>query len=428
MKCRHKLSWILLLGVLSLTLSGRTVSAQAPLLELGDVVVFPGQTGVEVPVSLSAIDSVSGVQVGIAVDPDRIILQQLDLSGSILEAISVEFLETSVDAEEGEATLSVIIDGSAPYDQSLPAPDAVLLGTLIIDASSWLVPTNLEPLAFTDGVGEPPIDNLVMVDGASVIPDLQDGTLAVISQNVLLAQSTSGSAAAGEIDHEISLRGYNVENLQGFSSAMSFDPQVLSCSSASIVDTITEVAGAEFVEEVINNDAGYVILGVLLDILPPYSGQVIPATGIEMEFARFYFDVSTELTSSLETELRFEENLGSPPISNVFVAQNQSIAPVTIDLTLPVAVNGIFLRGDADSNLRLDLADAIINLVYMSNACPECPIPVCPKALDVNDDGRIDIGDGIQLLNFLYLDGQPPQPPYPEAGIDPTPDALECLL
>jgi hypothetical protein len=64
----------------------------------------------------------------------------------------------------------------------------------------------------------------------------------------------------------------------------------------------------------------------------------------------------------------------------------------------------------------------------MSNACPECPIPVCPKALDVNDDGRIDIGDGIQLLNFLYLDGQPPQPPYPEAGVDPTPDVLECLL
>ena len=164
-----------------------------------------------------------------------------------------------------------------------------------------------------------------------------------------------------------------------------------------------------------------------MDILPPYAGQVIPATGIEMEYARFYFDVNADLTSSSSTEIRFEEDLGVPPISNVFVIGNQSVAPLTIDLSIPIQADGVFLRGDADSNLRLDLADAIINLVYMSNACPDCPIPTCPKALDVNDDGRIDIGDGILLLNFLYLDGPQPLPPYPEAGVDPTPDSLECL-
>ena len=208
---------------------------------------------------------------------------------------------------------------------------------------------------------------------------------------------------------------------------MSFDPTVLSCSYTSVDETITSVAGAEFVEEIINNDDGFVILGVLMDILPPYAGQVIPATGIEMEFARFYFDVSSELTSSSATQIRFEEDLGVPPISNVFVIGNQSVAPLTVDLTIPIEADAVFLRGDADSNLRLDLADAIINLVYMSNACPSCPIPTCPKALDVNDDGRIDIGDGILLLNFLYLDGPDPQPPYPEAGADPTPDTLECV-
>ncbi|MEE2856050.1 MAG: hypothetical protein VX949_01505 [Planctomycetota bacterium] len=405
----------------------RIASAQVPQLEMSDVVVYPGQAGVGVAITLSASESISGVQVGIAVDPDRIFLQDLDLTGSVLQAVAVEFLDTSVDLEEGEATLIAIFDDSAPFDQALPSPSGALLGTLVIDASSWLVPSNVEPISFADGVGEPAIDTLVLVDGNAVISDLIDGSLSVLSQNVLIAASTSGQASVGEIDFEVSLRGYNVEDLQGFSAALAFDPTVLQCASATIDGTITQVAGAEFVEEVIDNDIGFAVLGVLMDILPPYDGQVIPATGIEMEFARIYFDVSGSLTTSQQTQLSFENDLGVPPISNVFVIQNQSVAPVTIDLTIDIAVDGVFLRGDADGNLRLDLADAINNLVYMTNTCPVCPEPLCPKALDVNDDARIDLSDAIHLLSFLYIDGPEPAAPYPDPGVDPTPDLLDCF-
>jgi hypothetical protein len=285
----------------------------------------------------------------------------------------------------------------------------------------------VEPIAFANGVGEPAIDTLVFVEGNAVLPDLVDGSLSVLSQNVLIAASTSGQASIGEIDYEVSLRGYNIDDLQGFSAALAFDPTVLQCASATIDGTITQVAGAEFVEGVIDNDVGFAVLGVLMDILPPYDGQVIPATGIEMEFARIYFDVSGSLTVSQQTQLNFENDLGVPPISNVFVIQNQSVSPVTIDLTIDIAVDGIFLRGDADGNLRLDLADAINNLVFMTNSCPACPIPLCPKALDVNDDARIDLSDAIHLLSFLYLDGPQPAEPYPVPGVDPTPDLLDCF-
>ncbi len=421
---RHASALLTLLCVFCFSLQA---TAQDPLLEMGDVVVYPGQADVEVGISLSAVDAVSGIQVGIAVDPDRIYLQQLDLAGGVLQAVSVEFLETSVDLEEGEATLVAILDSTAPYDQSLPSPSGALLGTLILDAASMLVPSNVEPIAFSDGVGEPAIDTLVMVDGFPVVPQQVDGSLSVLSQNVLLATSSSSQVAAGEIDFEVSLRGYNVDDLQGFSSAMAFDPLVLQCASASIDGTITQVAGAEFVEEVVNNDEGFVVLGVLMDILPPYDGQVIPSTGMELEYARIYFDVSTSLTFSQQTVLSFEEDLGTPPISNVFVIENQSVEPLTVDLVIDVAVDGVFLRGDSDGNLRLDLADAIVNLVYMTSTCPECPVPLCPKALDVNDNGYIDLGDAIQLLNYLYLAGPPPAQPFPDQGVDPTPDDLDCF-
>lgn len=415
------------LWVLFVILSARSASAQAPILEMGEVVVYPGQADAEVAITLTAVEAVSGVQVGIAVDPDRIFLQELNFDGSVIQAVTVEFLDSSVDLVEGEATLVAIFDDAAPFDQSLPSPDHLLLATLVFDASSWLVPSNIEPIAFSDGVGEPALDNLVLVDGIGVNPERIDGSLSVLSQNVLLATSSSGQVSAGEIDFEVSLRGYNVDALQGFSSVLAFDPTILQCASSTIEGTITQVAGAEFIEGVIDNTIGFVVLGVLMDILPPYDGQVIPATGIELEYARIYFDVSSSLTSSSQTELHFENDLGTPPISNVFVIENQSVEPVTVDLTIDVVVDGIFLRGDADGNLRLDLADAINNLVFMTNACPDCPIPLCPKALDVNDNGMIDLGDAIQLLNFLYIGGSPPAAPFPDPGVDPTPDGLDCF-
>ncbi|MBT5738922.1 MAG: hypothetical protein HN891_10305 [Planctomycetes bacterium] len=415
------------LWILFVILSARSASAQAPTLEMGEVVVYPGQAAAEVAITLTAVEAVSGVQVGIAVDPDRIVLQELNFDGSVMQAVTVEFLDSSVDLEEGEATLVAIFDDTAPFDQSLPSPDHLLLATLVLDAASWLVPSNIEPIAFSDGVGEPALDNLVLVDGIGVIPERIDGSLSVLSQNVLLATSSSGQVSAGEIDFEVSLRGYNVDALQGFSSVLAFDPTILQCASSTIEGTITQVAGAEFIEGVIDNTIGFVVLGVLMDILPPYDGQVIPATGIELEYARIYFDVSSSLTTSSQTELHFENDLGTPPISNVFVIENQSVEPVTVDLTIDVVVEGIFLRGDADGNLRLDLADAINNLVFMTSACPDCPIPLCPKALDVNDNGMIDLGDAIQLLNFLYIGGSPPAAPFPDPGVDPTPDGLDCF-
>ena len=415
------------LWILFVILSARSASAQAPTLEMGEVVVYPGQAAAEVAITLTAVEAVSGVQVGIAVDPDRIILQELNFDGSVMQAVTVEFLDSSVDFEEGEATLVAIFDDAAPFDQSLPSPDHLLLATLVLDAASWLVPSNIEPIAFSDGVGEPALDNLVLVDGIGVVPEQIDGSLSVLSQNVLLATSSSGQVSAGEIDFEVSLRGYNVEALQGFSSVLAFDPLILQCASSTIEGTITQVAGAEFIEGVVDNTIGFVVLGVLMDILPPYDGQVIPATGIELEYARIYFDVSSSLTSSSQTELHFENDLGTPPISNVFVIENQSVEPVTVDLTIDVVVDGIFLRGDADGNLRLDLADAINNLVFMTSACPDCPIPLCPKALDVNDNGMIDLGDAIQLLNFLYIGGSPPAAPFPDPGVDPTPVGLDCF-
>ena len=45
-------------------------------------------------------------------------------------------------------------------------------------------------------------------------------------------------------------------------------------------------------------------------------------------------------------------------------------------------------------------------------------------AADANDDGSIDIADAIYLLSYLFGGGDQPPPPFPDPGIDPTPDTL----
>jgi hypothetical protein len=48
----------------------------------------------------------------------------------------------------------------------------------------------------------------------------------------------------------------------------------------------------------------------------------------------------------------------------------------------------------------------------------------CPDAMDANDDGKLDIGDPIFLLSFLFRGARPMPAPYPGAGTDPTPDGI----
>ncbi|MBN1422439.1 MAG: hypothetical protein JXP34_26925 [Planctomycetes bacterium] len=83
-----------------------------------------------------------------------------------------------------------------------------------------------------------------------------------------------------------------------------------------------------------------------------------------------------------------------------------------------------FLRGDANGDGVRSLADAAFSLRYLfrGNVAPECL-----DAADTNDDGNIDLGDCIDILNGIFLGGPLPPLPSEVPGPDPTPDDLTCL-
>lgn len=81
-----------------------------------------------------------------------------------------------------------------------------------------------------------------------------------------------------------------------------------------------------------------------------------------------------------------------------------------------------FLRGDTNGDGVLDLSDAIATLAYLFLGGETD----CVDAADVDDDGRILLTDPIAALGWLFQGGDPPPPPFPAPGVDPTPDALGC--
>lgn len=93
-------------------------------------------------------------------------------------------------------------------------------------------------------------------------------------------------------------------------------------------------------------------------------------------------------------------------------------------LWVPLGLRGaLFLRGDADGNGVVNLSDAVHTLHYLFSGGVSVR---CEDAADANDDGTLDVSDPIWLLNCLFLSGPPVPPPFPEPGLDVTPDQLGC--
>lgn len=127
-----------------------------------------------------------------------------------------------------------------------------------------------------------------------------------------------------------------------------------------------------------------------------------------------------------DTELR----IGVPPAAFPFSGDGKvditiefiSGEPLVIEDGFTYVLNPGFIRGDATNDDRVNLGDAIgiLHYLYLTGEVE------CRDAADFNDSGRIEMSDAIGLLNFLFLNGEPPTAPFPFPGRDPSPDPFGC--
>ena len=82
-----------------------------------------------------------------------------------------------------------------------------------------------------------------------------------------------------------------------------------------------------------------------------------------------------------------------------------------------------FLRGDANGDGRVSMADAVftVQFLFFGQSAPPCL-----KAADANDDQLINLSDATYTFIFIAAGGAAPLAPFPAPGSDPTEDGLSC--
>jgi PKD repeat protein len=143
------------------------------------------------------------------------------------------------------------------------------------------------------------------------------------------------------------------------------------------------------------------------------------------------FDVTEDALEGATTEVKLVNNPALSPVINVFTVNALSRFPALESSTVEVIIVRPpflkrFVRGDVDGNGSVDITDAVkvLNFLFLGSEAP-----ACMDAADVTDRGNVNISAAISLLTYLFLGGTQPAVPFPNKGLDPSPDHIaDCII
>ncbi len=99
---------------------------------------------------------------------------------------------------------------------------------------------------------------------------------------------------------------------------------------------------------------------------------------------------------------------GDDPTNEIRAFTLQLVARPAEELHL----DGFYRRGDVNNDQRVDLSDAVYNLVWLFAGGLT---PPCLDAADIDADGVINLTDAVTLLDYLFRSGPTPPEPGPRA-------------
>ncbi len=237
------------------------------------------------------------------------------------------------------------------------------------------------------------------------------------------------------------------------------DIEAVEPAKLDISGTILEAIGAEYVQVQADNDPDdgdgcELIIGVLVDALPPFDGGTIPPTDRLMRMGCVKFQAKDSAQCGDCCPIEFTDGVngtGKIPIRNLISVENVSRSVQVLNCSLCITNVEVFYRGDCNfssgtspdgGSVAVDIADAAAVVSYLFAPPMYKPDIPCLDACDCNDDGRLDLADAVCILRYLFQHGAfPPDPgpgwretglPNPDQveqtgpGPDPTPDLLDC--
>jgi hypothetical protein len=184
-----------------------------------------------------------------------------------------------------------------------------------------------------------------------------------------------------------------------------------------------EVVGSDIITVTSTTGAPAPLLAsVVPDRALPGETVLLRGAGFRPGAGAVFTDIeSPAVTIEGPTAMRAEVPAVAPGIRRARVRNPDGRRSVSIDFT----VRGIpvFLRGDADGDGKIDLGDAVLLLEYLFLGAPS---PGCLAAADTDGSGTLSLTDAIFGLEYRFLGGPLPPEPFPTCGKDPKPRGLGC--
>lgn len=261
-------------------------------------------------------------------------------------------------------------------------------------------------------------DVTLKVSGPGGVDSLTKQDYIRVWADTIIVENTVGSP--GQNGKTVWVTGVNTDSLEGYSIAMYFDTSVLEVDTFLLEDTRGDGAMMVYGGHSVQGDTiGYLTVGVLYNYTPPF----IPLG--RGPILKVVFNIKENAPLG-PTFLNLENDVGTGEADNTFLTwEDEEIYPVIVDGVLQVVEAPLFIRGDADNNLLVEMPDAVYILRY--KFVPGSPPPDCMDAADADDNGALEMPDAIYILRYKFVPGSPPPPePFPECGIDPTGDELGC--
>jgi hypothetical protein len=224
-----------------------------------------------------------------------------------------------------------------------------------------------------------------------------------------------------EVTHDVPVQAIQV--------AATFDPGFIEVTGVDFLLTNLRLLSPELLAFNISNDPErpYVTSGIIFDIEPPYDGRTLPP-GENQRLLNIIADISPLAPVEGSTVVRLANGIGEPPLENILTVNSMTVLPRlekagTVFFSAPEMSTAAFVRGDANGNQLVNISDPVVLLGYLFLG--ENPV-ACLDAADANDSGTINVADAAYSLNFLFRGGRIPPPPFPNPGLDPSEDTLNC--
>jgi hypothetical protein len=163
---------------------------------------------------------------------------------------------------------------------------------------------------------------------------------AALASNKIILGTGAGNAGESGISVDASIT--NDVSIHAFSLSIAYDPATFTLREITAEGTATAEVGAEFFNPTIDDANGIAVLGVILSIGDPYSNlKFEPSPESAHRVAVLRFDLAAGAPPG-DYPIDLIDDLGSPPVSNVFSSAGSTIHPVLQDGTVTVNNENVF--------------------------------------------------------------------------------------